>query len=336
MATLNQMISIQSKAPKNEKLKVNRDDIILKLLKEIRDDKSYMVMAHGQSDTSHTNFKVPSGKYIIFLSDPGVQLSASILTDTKFHRVLHSKHRIAQMITGTLPALVKPAGLRRVDFRKSIFFPGTVCHDMILQMVDPVPLRHRLMGLFKLPVSLGKSDHFFQGTTTTLKNIILNGAKGLYIVGACRGFKDDVDLSIVNANKYINAISKNRIKYGRLPVFSAFTHYPDRPINARKKAYINVTRALLQNNPSISGQIPFHSQSRAQALKNIQSNIYKKYFLPSTPTPRRKRLTNTKVITPARTKITAMLTARRKAARASILTAARKKQIKINSMSINR
>ena len=186
----------------------SRNRVMPNILRSINDNRAFLVVGHGQHTAAAGNFVVPEGKYVIFLSSPGVSLSEKLISDPKFMHNLQHKESLAKLISN--PASLgnnRPALWGNV--RNKIYTPGKKCPDLHLQFWDyqvisgpgqplvQVPGQlQQFMGVWRLPFTGNRTNLY---TVKTLSEVVTNGSPGVYLVYACRVVPTDVNWGNTNA-----------------------------------------------------------------------------------------------------------------------------------------
>jgi hypothetical protein len=228
----------------------SRNRVMPNILRSINDNRAFLVVGHGQHTAAAGNFVVPEGKYVIFLSSPGVSLSGKLISDPKFRYNLQDKVRLARLISNP-----SSLGNNRPELwtnaRNKIYIPGKNCPDLHLQFWDyqvisgpgqplvQVPGQlQQFMGVWRLPFTGNRTNLH---TVKTLSDVVTNGLPGVYLVYACRIVPTDVNWGNTNA------------VYARvghlLPNLPTYHAYLANGVNSalKRKNYLNNVRMKLQN-----------------------------------------------------------------------------------------
>jgi hypothetical protein len=144
-------------------------------------------LIHGNND----NFKVPSGKYIIFISKPGYWISLKLLYEDIMMRLLHSEPKLRLLLHDKLPQRYLPNVIKynNWNWKNHIYPPGTACPNMYLETYDR---GHRLWDIWYNEQcgvrTAGRPRVSFKNLKITLKQLINRTPEnGIFFVFGCRG-----------------------------------------------------------------------------------------------------------------------------------------------------
>lgn len=250
------------------------------MLNKVIRDKAYLMVGHGDL-TPHINdtFTVPANKYVMYLSNPGISLSTHWLFDPVFE----SKDGVAQLVAGKI---TKRGPL--ADAYKRIYKPGMECANLNIQFFDVHDGRlDQFMGVWKLPLDLDKKSTLMSKPgQKTVKDVVLSGPPGVYIVMSCR--KTDTNRVEVSLNRIQNIyknVTKQNLTFEKFKQFNFVRAQGNVPNEQLKKNYAHYLLMLLQERDVI-GAGP---TSRAIQLKEFgayrMTNLKRKR---RTPTPTQK------------------------------------------------
>jgi hypothetical protein len=261
------------------KTRANIERIVPKILDYVAIGHSYLVAGHGAHTRSSDYFTVPDGKYVIFLSNPGVSLSGQLINDPKFQSMLQNKTNLAQFFEGTLNRNKVPNFLRysRTNFnwKKTLYSPRTRCPNLHLQFWDNTePLNANGKGILQPYMGVWTLPEFgirrYLNQVKTLRDIVRNGPNGVYLVYSCRITPGNINWSSV---REVHQRARTV-----LPNLQSFTNWLGNRMNTNnmKNNYLTNVRTRLQNVGRLH-LAPVRT-ARAQNIQQRESETFRSLF----------------------------------------------------------
>ena len=160
-----------------------------------RNSKSLRLMTvtgHGSLIRGNNdNFKVPSGKYIVFISKPGYWISLKVLKQDTMMGLLRNEPKLRLLLDDKLPERYLPNVIKHNhwNWKKHIYPPDVLCPNMSLETYDRSRTSwgkwyHDQCGVR----TVGRSHASFKDLNITLKQLINRiPGPGIFFVFGCRG-----------------------------------------------------------------------------------------------------------------------------------------------------
>lgn len=271
-----QLISEQNRRAASGQTRSNINRVIPNILRNISNDKSYLVVGHGKHTRDY--FTLPSGKYVVFFSNPGVSLSEGLIANSKFQNIIRTPFSLAQFMTGNLNRNKVPNFLRysRTNFnwKKMLYTPQSSCPEMHLQMWDTNPplaangtgIYQKYMGLWRLP---DLTQRYYLNQVKTLSEIVSEGPPGVYFVYACR-----ITPGNLNWSNPTRVYTRARTVLPNLQSYNAFLGNRMNTNNL-KNNYIANVRLRLQNIGRLN-LVPLLTQNIKQKEEQTYRMAFKK------------------------------------------------------------
>lgn len=289
-------VNIQTNLGEYFKSIISGNTNLTSMLDYLMNKKAYLAIGHGDL-TSHINdtFKVPSGKYVIFISNPGVEASAHLIDSPVFE----SKDKLAQFLSGGLYNMKGPLH----DAYKRRYNPNSECPNLSIQFFDVHnPNIHDKLGVWVLPVgaTVDTSTRLMNPPpSTTVKDVVVNGPPGVYIILSCRRTNTNrLNISVRNLENLYKRHTKRNMSFNTFKNYDFVRARGSVPLSNLEREYKHFIIRLLQNvnvvgvgqNSGIVKNREF-AQYRMRALKRKKSS-------PSPSSrPKKTRKTNIEMLT---------------------------------------
>lgn len=99
------------------------------------------MIGHGtliSANATNSTFRIPSDKFVIFISRPGYHIALRELKESRMMNLLKSRHKLQQLLTDTLPSKNIPKIVTRSpwNWKRHIYSPGMITPNMGLELYD--------------------------------------------------------------------------------------------------------------------------------------------------------------------------------------------------------